>query len=471
MPSPGERLPAQRPPGERNGAQALAARFRDHVTASGGVAEGDLLLVALSGGADSVVLLHLLRFTPGLPGLRVAAAHVDHAMRGAAAAADARWVEGLCLAWGVPLRVIRLDPAPRDEAEARRRRYAALEEVRREVGAGRVLTAHHADDQAETVLFRALRGTGISGLRGIHERRAPRVWRPLLPFTRDELRAYAARHRLSWREDATNRDPLPRNVLRTTVLPELEASVAPGARRALAGLARRAAWDEAAWRSLERGLLRAVGVRREEEGYSLDREALAAYHPAVRARILRALARRLGAAPGETGTRQAVAFTSSGSGGGSVRLGSGLVLRLELDRVRLAREAVPPPDVEATVEGPGPGSARILLGGARWEVRWGPGILDVGGESVSLPLRGLRFPLAVRGWRAGDRVRLGYGSKKLKKLFLEERVPARERHRTPVVADAGGQVLWVPGVARSADARPDDDEDVLTIEIIHAPPE
>ena len=461
---------SERTPGTGKDGPTLAARFRSHVARGGRVAEGDGVVVALSGGADSVVLLHLLRFTPALPGLRLQAVHVDHAMR-AESAADARWVEGLCRAWGVPLRILRLDPAPRDEAEARRRRYAALEEVRREVGARRVLTAHHADDQAETVLFRALRGTGISGLQGIRERRGPGVWRPLLPFTRAELRSYAAHHHLSWREDATNRDPLPRNVLRATILPELEVSVAPGARRALAGLARRAAWDEAAWRSLEAGLLDAAGVRGEEGGFSLDRAALSARHPAVRARLLRALARRLGVAPGEAGTRQAVEFTRSGASGGSVHLGGGVVLRLELDRVHLVRNAAPPPDVEAVLDGPATGSAEVRVGGARYEVRWGPGTLEGPGETVSLPLRDLCLPLSVRGWRPGDRIRLGYGSKKLKKLFLEARVPPGERHRTPVVADGAGRVLWVPGVARSADAPPDHDQEVLTIGITHAPPE
>ncbi len=460
---------------------ALPARFRAHFLRAGVAGEGDCLLVALSGGADSVVLLHLLRFTRGLPALRLEAVHVDHGMR-PESGADARWVAGLCRAWEVPLRTIRLDPAPRDEAEARRRRYAALEEARRDGGARRVLTAHHADDQAETVLFRVLRGTGIPGLQGIRERRAPGMWRPLLPFGRDELRSYAARHHLSWREDSTNRDPLPRNVLRAAVLPQVEASVAPGASRALAGLARRAAWDEAAWRSLEPGLLRAAGARRETGGFSLERGAVAAHHPAVRARLLRALARRLGVAPGEAGTRQAVEFTSSGASGGSVRLGGGLVLTLEFDRVRLAREADAPPDQEARVDGPGAGSAVVRTGGVAWEVRWasgkpegprdleGPEGLERSGDWVRLPLRGLAFPLAVRGWKPGDRVRLGYGSKKLKKLFLEARIPAGERHRIPVLADAGGRVLWVPGVARAAEVTPADDEEVLTIGIIHAPP-
>jgi tRNA(Ile)-lysidine synthase len=444
-------------------------RFVDRLLAGPTLAEGDRVVVALSGGVDSVTLLHLLRFAPGLPSLGLVAAHVDHAMR-ACSPDDAGWVEGLCRAWDVPLGLRRLDPPPLDEAEARRRRYAALEAVRREVGAKWVLTAHHADDQAETVLFRALRGTGIAGLGGIRERRAPRIWRPLLPFTRRELRAYAEAHHLTWREDPTNRSPLARNVLRSRILPELEGSVTPGARRALAGLARRAAWDEAAWRSLEAGLLGGTGLREERGGFSLDRAALAARHPAVRARLLRALARRFGVAPGEAGTRQAVQFTSSGASGTSVPLGGGLVLRLELDRLHVVRAANPPPDAEAVVEAPAPGSAEVSFGGTRYSVRWSPGLAEGPGERVALGTAGLRFPLVVRAWRSGDRVRLEYGSKKLKKVFLERRIPALERHRIPVVAEAEGRVLWVPGVIRSADALPSNEQDVLTIAIAHAPP-
>jgi tRNA(Ile)-lysidine synthase len=452
----------------------VARRFRDHVAAAGGLREGDGVVVALSGGADSVTLLHLLRFTPGLPPLDLSAVHVDHRMR-PESGDDARWVAGLCRAWGVPLAEALLDPVPRSEAEARRARYEALEARRREAGARWVVTAHHADDQAETVLFRALRGTGPAGLRGIRQRKAPGLWRPLLPFTRDELRGYAQAHRLTWREDPSNALLLARNVIRHRILPEAVAGVAAGARKALAGLARRAAMDEAALRRLEGEVLQASGLRRERGGWSVDAAAVAGRPPAVRARLVRALARRLGCVPGEAGTRRAVEFTSSGRSGGAVPLGSGVTLRRELERLLVVRDAPRTEDAALVLDPRAGGRGEVVIGGARYRVAWvgvGAGADEPDGSApgtaARFPIRGLAVPLLVRGWLPGDRVRLAYGSKKMKKVFLERGVPPGERSRFPVLVDALGHVLWVPGVVRAAEAAPAEDEETLTIGITHA---
>jgi tRNA(Ile)-lysidine synthase len=448
-------------------ARPLAERFARRVRAHGGLGDEDAVVVGVSGGVDSMALLHLLRFGPQLPRLRLVAAHVDHGMR-PGSAGDAAWVLGVCAAWGVEARSVRLDPPPDDEAGARRRRYAFLERVRAEEGAPLTLTAHHADDQAETVLFRALRGTGIRGLRGIRERRGPALWRPLLPFTREEILDYAVAAGLAWREDPTNAHPLARNVIRNRLLPEAEARVAPGARRALTGLARRARENEEAWRSLTADLLARIDARPEDEEVSLDRAAFLGLHRAVQGRLVRTLAGRLGRPPGEAGTRSAVEFSSSGESGGEVSLGGGLTLRRELDRLVLARARAEGPDAPASIDGPQAGEVGVRLRGTAYRVRWSAEEVGGVGWREAFHVATLRFPLQVRGWMPGDRARLPYGSKKLKKLFLEARVPPGRRHRIPVVVDATGAVLWVPDVVRSMDARPSGREGVIHIRITHA---
>ncbi len=160
------------------------------------------LVVAFSGGLDSCALLHVLRFALR-PVAHLVAAHFDHGMR-PGSVADAAWARGVCTAWGVEYASERAASPPAGEADARDARYDFLERMRRRYAPALVLTAHHADDQAETVLFRILRGTGIDGLRGMPAAREPGIVRPMLGLWREELEAYAASVGLRWREDPTN---------------------------------------------------------------------------------------------------------------------------------------------------------------------------------------------------------------------------------------------------------------------------
>ncbi len=222
---------------------AFAERVRRSLDELGMRGTGAHVLVAVSGGCDSVSLLHLLRFAADDATLRVSAAHFDHAMR-PGSADDAAWVRGLCRAWGVPLAEGRADAVPRSEAQARDARYAFLREAQRACGATFLATAHHADDQAETVLFRALRGTGVAGLAGIPARDPSGLVRPLLPLWRAEIRRYARDNGLRWLTDPTNAVPdAARNRIRLRLLPYVERHLAPGARRSLARLGQLAADD------------------------------------------------------------------------------------------------------------------------------------------------------------------------------------------------------------------------------------
>jgi tRNA(Ile)-lysidine synthase len=445
-------------------------------------------VVAVSGGLDSCVLLHFLRF--GLPERpRLAVAHLDHGMR-PGSGADADWVAGLCRAWDVGLYVDRADPVPTSENEARSVRYAFLHEVCRTTGARALLTAHHADDQAETVLFRILRGTGLDGLRGIADVPGPGTMpdlvRPLLGFWREELEAYAAMNRIEWRDDPTNLDHgFARNAIRLRILPDAEALVAPAARRALVRLSELAAREEVAWAEVMTRLMTEVNaeVHRRPDGrverVSFDRVATAALGSALRGRLLRWLGREAGIAFDADATRRAVDFAEAGRSGRAIQLGRGATLRRSLDRLEvvagLERALDHPPDGAdaVTISGPGTGRGVLAVGDRSVEVRW-EARASGGGEPSSGTGQGVHhrfytastdYPLHVRGLQQGDRIRLRGGSRKVKNILLDARIPLEERKRTVLVADANGDVVWIPRLAWVAEGGSSEDSEALMITV------
>ena len=429
----------------------LAGAFRLHIERSGLIRSGERVLVALSGGIDSVVLLHLLRFHSASLRLGLTAAHFDHRMR-SSSLADADWVRGLCKVWNVPLELGVSDGPLRSEADARRSRYAFLELAAARAGADRIATAHHADDQAETVLFRVLRGTGLAALSGIPEQRGALV-RPLLPFTRMQIRTYATRARLQYQEDPTNRDlRYARNRIRHVVLPAMERA-APGFTRALLRLSEEAKADEDAWREITRRALNDVVRAQDEHSVQLARSVLLGYHRQIILRVIREAAGRLGNRPGRAGTQAALTFITSG-GTGAVELAGGLRLERHFERLLIRRAAEPPVDQPLVIPEPGNGSGVAVIGGRTFAVQWSAGPEIDSAAAASFPVTALRFPLELRAWRPGDRIRLAAGTRKLKKLFLERRVPRHARRTLPVLAEPGGAILWVRGLARAVRAEP-----------------
>jgi tRNA(Ile)-lysidine synthase len=437
--------------------------------AAGGWADpGDRVVVACSGGVDSMVLLHLLCFP--LRGLvaGMEAAHFDHRMR-PGSAGDGVWLRGVTRAWGVPLLQGRASRVPEGEAEARRMRYDFLERAREEAKARWVLTAHHADDQVETVLFRIVRGTGIHGLRGIPRVRSPGVLRPLLSFPRARVEAWAREARVPFREDPTNRlRDFRRNRIRLDLVPLLK-EIHPGAREAILRLARNAARTEAALEALVEPLARTTILDRGEHFVEMDREALLELPLPVRRAVLRHLAREVGPPLSEPGTGLALEFITTAPSGGRVSLAGSVILSRDFGTFRLGRTAAgsgpgkagPLEDdggdapTSLAISVPDEGQGRLQVGSRCYRVRWGSSPLgpDADERTEAFDPQSLRFPLQLRGWEPGDRTRTTGGGKKLKKLFGELQVPRDERWSLLVVADGTGEVVWIPGVHRSPTAR------------------
>lgn len=419
------------------------------------------VLVGVSGGADSVALLYALHHLRPRLSFSLTAVHVHHGLRGAEADADAEFVSLLAWRLGVPCGVEKVDVAQRARREGisvemagRQARHEIFARVARAVGADRVATAHHADDQAETVLLRLLRGTGVQGLGGMAEKtelNGVTYIRPMLEARHGQAVAFLRAHGLAWREDATNDDPtLLRNRVRRELLPFLEARFSPAVRSNLTRTADIVREDQA-W--LEQMVAPWAQAARAP-GQALRLRVLNRMPAAARRRVLGAWlleqglpVERLDVALWERCEAWRVATTAR------LSLPGGLLLvrsggRLQVEQTRAAA------DVPRGFDVPGPGEWRdaewgVTLTAARAtgferkrERRPGPGRFTVFLDETR---RG-GAPLQVRTRRPGDRMQpFGLkGTVKVQDVLVDLKVPAALRSRLPVVT-CGGEIVWLPG--------------------------
>jgi tRNA(Ile)-lysidine synthase len=439
----------------------LVARVQEAVTEYGLFPPGARILVACSGGADSTALLHALRRFPDSWGLQLAVGHVHHGLR-PEADEDAAFVQELCARLGVPFHLERLTGLrPQDpnlEARAREARYQALGRIAQAVGASVVATGHTLDDQAETVLLRLVRGTGVAGLGGILPLRPLRpgiqVVRPLLWTRRQELRAFLSALGLSWREDPTNADlARPRNRIRHLVLPLLEREN-PRIREALAHLAEMVRAEEAWWEEQLETLRETLVVHRREDALRVDRLGFQELAPALQRRLLRALVEEVGIGSEATflHVEQIRRAVLRGDTGNEFTLPRGV-------RVRVAREVLivdrrdagsrPPVEVPLPVPGEALSTELGLLVEARIEPVEG-GETVRGEWAVDLDPVVSERGLILRNRRPGDRIRLRGGHRKVQDVLAEAGVPRWERDGVGIVATRDGEVLWVIGYCAAA---------------------
>jgi tRNA(Ile)-lysidine synthase len=477
--------------------KSLSVHALETIRRHGLARPGERVLVALSGGADSVALLLVLRELEQGGALTIAgAAHLNHQLRGAEADGDEAFCAALARALGLPFRAERTDVAALARAQkrsiedaARSARYRFFERAADEWSADVIAVAHTREDQAETFLLRLLRGSGTRGLAAIQPR-AGRVVRPLLDAGRDDLRAYLASRGQAFRQDSSNADvTIPRNRIRHELIPYLESHFSPAITDVLAREAALARQDEDFLHG--EAIKLATRIVLTDGAVRIDAAGLTRAPRALSSRVAQAALQRLaGSKPITFDHVERLLALAEGPGEGAavslpgqyaVRAGGSIVLHPGRGRPRaggpvhrsaereggnsFAFSLSIPGEVElrpqrmAVAAEPGPALGK---GGGRptqWAGR---------GNEVGVAAEALALPLAVRSRRPGDRFRpLGApGGRKLQDFLVDRKVPRDDRDSLPLVVDQRDRIVWVVGQAVAEDFRvTDPSQGVLLLKV------
>lgn len=393
---------------------------------------GDTVIAAVSGGADSIALLFALFLLREEWGITLEAAHFNHCLRGEESNRDARFVEDFCARYGIPLHMCSGNVVPGEkglEAAARDARYRFLRSL-----PGKVATAHTADDNAETVLMRLLRGTGLKGLGAI----APvsgNVIRPMLSVTRREVEAFLEEYALAHIEDSSNgEDAFLRNRIRHRIMPLLYEEN-PRIGENLSSMALNLRLDEACLSRLASGPMPGI-------------EELKSLPDAIRRRYLERFLKENGVRePEESHLLQAESLLFHWNPSASMNFPGGIVIAREYDR--LVRLDSPEMLGNYTLE-----TETYVEELDLWVTVEDAVSLEQGERVFTVQPQG---PLRLRARRAGDAIALSGGTRSLKKLFIDRKIPVSRRCRIPVVEDDDG-ILGVYGIGadrnRQASALP-----------------
>lgn len=407
------------------------------------------LIAGVSGGVDSVVLLHALTES----GRDVVAAHVNYGLRGEASDEDEQSVRATCDRLEVPCRVLRADEAPTSsiQAWARRVRYEWFERLAQELSAGAIAVAHHADDQAETVLINIIRGTGLDGLSGMPRSRpitrgsSVLLVRPMLDLDRSRIEAYARSRGLEWREDASNESE---KYLRSRVRSFLDGSSDLADPERLAAIAGRA---ESTRESLGRAFtgLGCPNPRSVRDGpLDLSEDVIAAVPTSVAGWLVNCILSEMGGdGPRNREVVSEVLDLLSSQPGRRIEFGTATIWRL---RDGLRFEASTRKDAGEALDLPfRVGESVTLPGGRLVSERCtppAPGNIDLPPEEAILDGDLLADVLHVRPWRPGDRMQpLGMqGTRKVKDILTDRQVPPPEKAGVHVVC-SGNDIVWIVG--------------------------
>ncbi len=428
------------------------------------------VLIALSGGRDSMALCHALLALRKELGFSLSAAHLNHGLRGAESARDAAFVADYCQTVGLPLLQSSVDVAALATAQkrgieetAREARYAFLEESAAAYSATRIATAHHADDNLETLLLHLLRGAGLRGLAGIPPIRGCIV-RPMLHCTRADIDAYLAEEGIPYVEDSSNADEaMRRNQLRHSIVPQLRAHN-PKITESVCQLQETLRADEACLTASAMRYYREA--RHAEDGMVIPVSVLAGLPRALAVRVLRRMLEEIEAAmPGHKHFEAMLALLHSPDPTGALHLPGGILVQRIYGDLLLCWDHLHEP---APVPPP-------LVPKAEGSVDWGDYVVSLSRRPVppeaawtpySAYLRVEAGDLLLRGRATGDLLALPRRrTKRIKKWMIEEKIPRRDRDSLPILA-TGNTVVFAAGLGPASGAVANPGEMAHYIEIV-----
>ena len=425
-----------------------AESFALSLTRDCGVREGDHVLAAVSGGADSVALLIMLSEVRNVLSLTVSCAHMEHGIRPGTSEADMAFVQALCCRLGIPCYVERADVPAYAKAHgigledaARTLRYAFLAKAAGDIGAEHIALAHHAQDQAETVLMHAARGSDMRGLCAMRYRRG-NIIRPLLDWQPQALRAYLEANGQPWCEDETNGDlAYARNRIRAEVIPALTAAY-PGVVQALSRLARAAQRDEEHFAA---ALDQLVLTRRTlVDGAALLLSDLIGLDAAMLSRVLAREVERIGLGVQDASAIDGICYAIKHGEETSINLTGGAHVHIGQQYVCFTRLLEAVPETALLLHGETKTPYGIFAVRAALEGETGDGVTCQAMDEALLE------GALVTGRREGDGL-VPFGrhtAVKLKKLMIDAGVERPIRNSLPVIRK-GEKILWAVGLRPS----------------------
>ena len=418
-------------------ARAVRRRVKEYMEENRMAEQGDGVLAAVSGGADSVCLLFLLHELKEELGIHLAAFHLNHGLRGKEADRDEAYVKEVCGRLGVPFLAAYENVAEyaaagglSEEEAGRRLRYRHLEQAAKTLSCNKIATAHHRDDSAETVLLNLFRGSGLRGLSGIRPVRE-NIIRPLLCLTRDEIAGYLTEREIPWCEDSTNgENRYARNKVRNQLLPWVKENINDRAGEHILNMAALAAQADEYFAGQAEKLLSGSSLT------SIETECFDCQPDILKGYLVRRMVSAAAGTPRDLSARhvEAVCALKGPGGGTAVSLSGGLLAVRGYERLEIRR-------------GNGPVSGENV--GLRLETRVFPwkkdGEIPKNRYTKWFDYDRIKGALVVRNRESGDYLTISEGKKKLlKRYFIDEKIPEEERASQPLLAE-GSHVLWVIG--------------------------